>query len=86
MKPFGNSSCSAAGHTHGKAKSAKPEAAAVFPDRKAPQVAAYSIRKTYGKLLDQFEKALPKRNRFLLCPFTTPWLGTKDRTRVSIPS
>ncbi|MBM4120831.1 MAG: helicase [Nitrospira sp.] len=36
--------------------------AAVFPERKAPQVAAYSIRKTYGKLLDMFEKAFTRKN------------------------
>ena len=31
--------------------------AAVFPTRKDPQVAAYSIRKTYGKLLTMFQEA-----------------------------
>lgn len=31
--------------------------AAVFPKRKDPQVAAYSIRKTYGKLLTMFQEA-----------------------------
>src|SRR5712691_6307156 len=31
--------------------------AAMFPDRRPPQVAEYSIRKTYGRLLDMFEKA-----------------------------
>jgi superfamily II DNA/RNA helicase len=36
--------------------------AAVFPERKAPQVAAYSIRKTYGRLLDMFEKAFTRKN------------------------
>ncbi len=36
--------------------------ATVFPDRKSPQVAEYSIRKTYGKLLDQFEKAFTRKN------------------------
>jgi superfamily II DNA or RNA helicase len=34
--------------------------AAIFPDRKAPQVADYSIRKTYGRLLDIFENAFQK--------------------------
>lgn len=35
--------------------------AAAFPDRKAPQVADYSIRKTYGRLLDMFENAFTRR-------------------------
>jgi hypothetical protein len=36
--------------------------AAAFPDRRAPQVAAYSIRKTYGRLLDMFENAFTRKN------------------------
>lgn len=35
-------------------------AAAVFPDRRPPKVAEYSIRKTYGQLLDRIEKAFKK--------------------------
>jgi superfamily II DNA or RNA helicase len=35
-------------------------AAASFPDRKPPQVADYSIRKSYGKLLDMVEEAFAK--------------------------
>lgn len=35
-------------------------AAAIFPERKPPQVAKYSIRKTYGALLDRIEKAFKK--------------------------
>lgn len=35
---------------------------AVFPERKAPQVAEYSIRKTYGHLLDLIEKAFAKKD------------------------
>jgi superfamily II DNA or RNA helicase len=34
--------------------------AAAFPERKEPQVAAYSIRKTYGKLLDDVEAAFSR--------------------------
>ena len=34
--------------------------AAVFPERKPPQVAEYSIKKTYGKLLDDFELAFDR--------------------------
>ncbi len=36
--------------------------ATAFPERKAPQVAAYSIRKSYGRLLDLFEKAFTREN------------------------
>lgn len=36
--------------------------AAAFPKKKDPQVVKYSIRKTYGKLLDQFEKAFSKKS------------------------
>jgi superfamily II DNA or RNA helicase len=40
--------------------------AAVFPERRAPQVADYSIRKTYGKLLELFEAAFTEKNLFTL--------------------
>ena len=33
---------------------------AIFPDREAPRVAGYSIKKTYGKLLDMVEAAFSK--------------------------
>jgi len=36
--------------------------AAIFPDRAPPQVAEYSIRKTYGQLLDMFETAFTRKN------------------------
>jgi superfamily II DNA or RNA helicase len=36
--------------------------AAMFPKREDPQVAAYSIRKTYGRLLDLFEKAFQRKH------------------------
>ena len=35
---------------------------AIFPVRKTPQVAEYSIRKTYGQLLDRIEAAFAKTN------------------------
>ncbi len=35
---------------------------AVFPERRAPQVAEYSIRQTYGRLLDVIEQAFEKSN------------------------
>ncbi len=36
------------------------QAAALFPTREDPQVAAYSVKKTYGRLLDMVEKAFAK--------------------------
>ncbi len=36
--------------------------AVAFPDRRAPQVAEYSIRQTYGRLLDMFKQAFQKSN------------------------
>jgi superfamily II DNA or RNA helicase len=36
-------------------------AAAVFPAREAPTVAAYSVKKTYGRLLDMVEQAFSKQ-------------------------
>ena len=36
--------------------------ATAFPDRTPPQVADYSIRKTYGRLLDMFENAFTRKN------------------------
>lgn len=38
------------------------ESGAVFPERKPPRVADYSIRKTYGRLLTLIEKAFAKSN------------------------
>ncbi len=36
--------------------------AAAFPDRDAPKVAAYSLRKSYGKLLDLVDEAFERKN------------------------
>lgn len=36
--------------------------AAMFPERSRPQVAEYSIRKTYGHLLKEFDKAFERQN------------------------
>lgn len=36
--------------------------AAMFPQRSRPQVAEYSIRKTYGQLLKEFDKAFERKN------------------------
>ena len=46
--------------------------AAAFPERKAPQVAAYSIRKTYGRLLDMFEKAFTRKSPLFTLPMYYP--------------
>jgi superfamily II DNA or RNA helicase len=46
--------------------------AASFPDRKAPQVAEYSIRKTYGRLLDMFEKAFTRKSPLFTLPMYYP--------------
>jgi hypothetical protein len=56
--------------------------AAVFPERKAPQVAAYSIRKTYGRLLDMFENAFTRKNPLFTLPMYYPlaWYKGPDTT------
>lgn len=46
--------------------------AAVFPTRGPPQVAAYSIRKTYGRLLDMFEKAFTRKSPLFSLPMYYP--------------
>jgi hypothetical protein len=46
--------------------------AAAFPERKAPQVAAYSIKKTYGKLLDMFETAFRRDKPLFVLPMYHP--------------
>ncbi len=45
---------------------------ATFPDRQAPQVAEYSIRTTYGQMLDLFEKAFAKQNPLFTLPMYYP--------------
>ena len=56
--------------------------AAVFPERKAPQVAAYSIRKTYGRLLDMFEKAFTRKSPLFTLPMYYPlaWYKGTDKS------
>ena len=55
--------------------------AAAFPERKAPQVAAYSIRKTYGRLLALFEKAFTRDNPLFTLPMYYPlhWYKGPDK-------
>jgi superfamily II DNA/RNA helicase len=47
-------------------------AATSFPERKPPKVADYSIRKTYGRLLDLFEKAFAKERPLFNLPIYYP--------------
>jgi superfamily II DNA or RNA helicase len=56
--------------------------AAVFPERRAPEVAAYSIRKTYGRLLDMFENAFTRKNPLFTLPMYYPlaWYKGPDTT------
>jgi hypothetical protein len=54
--------------------------AAVFPERRAPQVAKYSIRDTYGKLLEMFERAFQRKNPLFTLPMYYPlaWYKGED--------
>jgi superfamily II DNA or RNA helicase len=56
--------------------------ATAFPERKAPQVAEYSIRKTYGRLLDMFENAFARKNPLFTLPMYYPlgWYKGSDQT------
>ena len=55
--------------------------AAIFPERRDPQVAAYSIRKTYGRMLDLFETAFAKQRPLFTLPMYYPlhWYRGSDR-------
>ena len=54
--------------------------AVAFPDRRAPQVAEYSIRQTYGRLLDMFEQAFQKSSQLFTLPMYYPlhWYKGSD--------
>jgi superfamily II DNA or RNA helicase len=45
---------------------------AVFPTRDAPQIAAYSVKKTYGRLLDMVETAFQKHKPLFALPIYYP--------------
>jgi len=45
---------------------------AAFPERKAPIVADYSIRQTYGRLLDLLEKAFERKDPLFTLPIYYP--------------
>ena len=55
--------------------------AAAFPQRTDPRVAAYSIRKTYGRMLDLFEKAFAKQSPLFTLPMYYPlhWYRGQDQ-------
>ena len=55
--------------------------AAAFPERRDPQVAAYSIRKTYGRMLDLFERAFAKQSPLFTLPMYYPlhWYRGPDK-------
>ena len=55
--------------------------ATAFPKRNDPQVATYSIRKTYGRILDLFEKAFAKQNPLFALPMYYPlhWYTGPDK-------
>jgi superfamily II DNA or RNA helicase len=44
----------------------------LFPDRKDPQVAPYSLQKTYGGLIDNLRKAFSKEKPLVTLPIYTP--------------
>ena len=52
-----------------------------FPERKNPEVAKYSIRKTYGHMLDLFEKAFAKGSPLFTLPMYYPlhWYKGTDK-------
>jgi hypothetical protein len=56
--------------------------AAAFPDRNDPQVAEYSIRRTYGRLLDMFETAFQRTNPLFTLPMYYPlyWYQGPDKS------
>ena len=43
-----------------------------FPDRKDPQVAPYSLKKTYGGLIDSLRKAFDRKEPLVTLPIYTP--------------
>lgn len=56
---------------------------AVFPKRGIPRVAEYSVRKSYGALLDMFEKAFSKKTPLFSLPIYYPLAYFKgDETKV----
>lgn len=55
-----------------ESQSRESRTAAVFPERKPPIVADYSIRQTYGRLLDLLEKAFERKSPLFSLPIYYP--------------
>jgi HKD family nuclease len=58
------------------------EKSAIFPERSTPKVAEYSIRKTYGELLDLLEKAFEKSDPLFILTMYYPYkyyVGEEDK-------
>ena len=55
--------------------------ATAFPQRRDPRVASYSIRRTYGKMLDLFETAFAKQSPLFTLPMYYPlhWYKGQDK-------
>ena len=55
--------------------------AAAFPERRDPRVAAYSVRKTYGRMLDLVETAFAKESPLFTLPMYYPlhWYRGPDQ-------
>ncbi len=51
---------------------AQGASAAMFPRRQEPEVADYSIRKSYGEVLDMFEEAFKRENPLFTLPIYYP--------------
>ncbi len=56
--------------------------AAAFPNRRSPEVADYSIHKTYGRLLEMFERAFRRQNPLFTLPMYYPlaWYRWPDES------
>ena len=57
--------------------------AAAFPERKPPIVADYSIHKTYGRLLDLFEKAFQRTNPLFTLAIYYPLFWQRKQGSIS---
>jgi superfamily II DNA or RNA helicase len=56
---------------------------ALFPDRAAPNVVAYNLKATYGKLLESVERAFNKKTPLFVLGIYNPltyWKGDKEST------
>ena len=56
-----------------------------FPERQDPIVADYSIRKTYGQLLEMFEQAFEKENPLFTLAIYYPLYWYRETTLALIP-